>query len=275
MTSGETAVSRQVFDLKEIGKRWNSLRKSAVMFPAIGTFLAHGALIRIIERDLEKRRSKLIRNVSLYSRFALKQVGIEVRSQGHEPLGENFLIVSNHLSYVDMMVIASVIPGIFVTSNDMGEIFFLGTMADIGGSLFIERRHRGDIEKDIHKLSERLEKGFHVVLFPEGTSTCGDSVRPFKKSLLMSAVKAKKKILPLSLRYSEIDGRPFSIENRDTVCWYGEMGFLPHFLNLLSSRRIIANLKFHEPIEPAPSESKEELARRAHEAVASGYQDLK
>ena len=247
------------------------VKTGVVIFPAIAVFLAHGLAIRTLIRNQRRRRRLLIQNVSRYSRFALKRLRISVETSGIEPTGENFLVVSNHLSYVDLMVIAAVMPSVFVTSIDMGEVFFLGTMAEIGGSVFIERRHRERIEADIQQLASRLEDGFDVVLFPEGTSSSGESVLPFKRSLFAAAIRTGKKIRPLTLSYPKIDGEDFNRDNRDSVCWYGKMSFLPHFLRLLACRSIEAEVRFHPPVEPLAGESKYELARRVHRVVAESF----
>lgn len=242
-----------------------------VMFPAIGVFVFHGMLVKCFVRNKLKRQHRLIQNVSRYSRFALRIIRVRINVRSGPNLMGNYLIVSNHLSYLDMMVIASVFPAAFVTSIDMGEVFFLGTMAELGGSVFIERRHRERIGFDIKQLSGHLQSGFHVVLFPEGTSTCGDEVLPFKRSLLLAAQESGKQILPITLRYTSIDGEPFSIQNRDSVCWYGEMGFLPHFLRLLGLRSVNACLDIHAPILPRAADTKDTLAKWTHRVVSSAY----
>jgi len=252
-------------------RSWRQWRTGAIILPAIGVFLLHGFLIKLLVRDHIKRQRLMIKNVSRYSAFGLRHMRIQVRASGPVARNENYLIVSNHLSYLDILVIASVMPSVFVTSIDMGEVFFLGTMAEIGGSLFIERRHRERVEHDLQQITNRLKDGFHVLLFPEGTSSNGDAVLPFKKSLLMSAVAARKKILPLTLRYTEIDGGAFSPENRDGVCWYGKMKFGPHLLGLLSRRSVKAELVFHLPITPRDGDTRDTLAKWSHRLVSGAF----
>ncbi|RYZ79489.1 MAG: 1-acyl-sn-glycerol-3-phosphate acyltransferase, partial [Proteobacteria bacterium] len=142
------------------------------MFPAIAAFLLHGFLIKLFVRDPQKRRERLVRNVSAYSSFALSTMRIHVESTGREAAAEeNALLVCNHMSWLDLLVIAKVRPAVFVTSIDMGEIFFLCTMAEIGGSVFIERRHRERVGYDVEQIANVLRSGQDVILFPEGTSS--------------------------------------------------------------------------------------------------------
>ena len=241
------------------------------IFPAIFAFIGQGMLIKFFTRDPILRTRRLINNASNYAAFALRMMRIHIRTIGQVPVDENFLMVSNHMSYLDLLIISSIHPSVFVTSIDMGEIFFLGTMCEIGGSVFIERRHRERVGFDTNQMSNALRDGFNVILFPEGTSTNGSTVLPFKKSLLLSAGAAEKRILPITLKYVEIDGKPFSPVNRDRVCWYGSMGFLPHLIGLLGGQSATATVQFHMPIRPRAGDNKETLAKWTYRTIASSY----
>ena len=242
-----------------------------VIFPAILAFIGQGMLIKFFTRDPILRTRRLIKNASNYAAFALRMMRISIRAIGEVPPGENFLMVSNHMSYLDLLIIASIHPSVFVTSIDMGEIFFLGTMCEIGGSVFIERRNRERVGFDTNQMSNALKDGFNVILFPEGTSSNGSTVLPFKKSLLLSAGAADKRILPITLKYVEVDGKPFSPANRDRVCWYGSMGFLPHLIGLLGGQSATATVQFHMPIRPRAGDNKDTLAKWTYRTIASSY----
>lgn len=247
-------------------------RTAWIIFPAMAVFLIHGFLIKLTVRDRKLRRQKLLRNTQIYSRFALRRMRVKVRTKGLEELSdENFLIACNHMSYLDMLVLATLYPSVFVTSVDMGQVPFLGTMAEIGGSLFVERRHRQRIEYDIWQIEETLAHGFNVTLFPEGTSGNAEAVAPFKRSLLTAAVWAGRRIRPVTLKYVEVSGHPLSTENRDTVCWYGRMPFLSHFLNLMGAESVVAEVVFHEPKRFDRDTPKETIATRVYDTVAMEY----
>lgn len=240
----------------------------------MGLYAAQATMGEIFIRDEVRRRRYFIENISRYARRGMDVLGIEVEVVG-DPFkrfaDRNFMIVSNHLSYIDILCLSSVHPCLFVTSTDMGEAFFLGRMAELGGSIFIERRHRGHIERDLSVLTTALKQGFNVAFYPEGTSTNGDSVLPFKKSLLMAAVEAGVDILPMTIKYTEIDGEPFSPKNRDKVCWYGDMTFGPHLLGLLSLQSVKARLEFLEPIKVTPQSTRHELAAQAYAAIYENF----
>lgn len=248
--------------------------RAAIVFPAILLFLVHGFLIRLFVFNKKTRTRLLTNNVSAYSSFALMIMGVRVHLHSHSHFDSpqaNALIVCNHLSYLDMMVLASVRPSVFITSVDMGQVFFLGTMAEIGGSLFIERRNRSRINYDVDQIVSKLQEGFDVTLFPEGTSTNGEGVLPFKKGLLGSAALAGRPILPVTLRYFKIDQKRLSSANRDIVCWYGEMPFLSHFLKLMSVRSVYVDLYFHRAAYFNTDESRDVVAQAIYTPIATAY----
>ena len=245
-----------------------------IMGFAILVFLGHGFLIRALTSDPHLRKRKLLRNINWYSRLALRLMRVKVIARGRTPAdGENFLMVSNHMSYLDMIVLASVQPSVFVTSVDMGQVFFLGTMAEIGGSLFVERRNRDRIDHDVAQIEYALNRGFDVTLFPEGTSGNGVEVLPFKRSLLTAALNSGTPVLPVTLKYFEIDGKPFSEENRDIVCWYGRQSFLPHFFRLLSVKSVSAKVTFGAPVRAEVGMTKHTLTDDLHRTISREYRE--
>jgi 1-acyl-sn-glycerol-3-phosphate acyltransferase len=217
---------------------------------------------------------ELCKNSSKHSQRGLRTLNVDVKITGfnlQRMNSQNFLIVSNHMSYLDMLVMSSIKPSLFVTSVDMGEVPVLGTLAELGGSIFVERRNRDRVEQDRAAIADALKDGHDVVIYPEGTSSDGSRVLPFKKSLLMAAVDAHTDILPVALRYVEIDGEPFRRSNHDKLCWYGKMGFLPHMRGLTTLKNVRAELHFLEPIAVRPDSTRDELAEKSYAAVAAAY----
>lgn len=241
----------------------------------MGWYVAKGVVAKKLIRDKNARLKFYTKTVSLKSRLTLKKLNFEVNVKGLNQQrmdAQNFLLVCNHMSYLDVLVMSSIVPSVFVTSVDMGESGFLGTLAELGGSIFVERRNRSQVERDLNNMTEVLKSGFNIVIYPEGTSTNGDTILPFKKSLLMSAVFAGKDILPVCIKYREINGKVFSPANRDHVCWYGDMDFMPHILNLFKTKKVVVDLEFLEPIQTNPDSTRDELASKAYEAITTAYQ---
>ncbi len=244
------------------------------MFSAILVFLAHGFIIRALNKDPVARRRKLLKNIHRYSKFALKVMRVHVSVRGDKSGGGNTLMVCNHMSYLDMIILAAVKPSVFVTSVDMGQIFFLGTMAEIGGSLFVERRNRDRIDHDVSQIENVLDEGFDVTLFPEGTSGDGAVVLPFKRSLLTAALNSGTPVMPVTLKYNEIDGEAFSSANHGVVCWYGRQSFLPHFFRLLSSDSIKASITFGAPVRGEVGMTKHTLCDDLHRTISREYSEI-
>ncbi|MCM2282312.1 MAG: 1-acyl-sn-glycerol-3-phosphate acyltransferase [Bdellovibrionaceae bacterium] len=246
----------------------------ATVSSLIGMYVAQASVGKALIRDEVRRRRFYIENITRYARLALKTMNFEVEAVGYEGKfdgGKNYLIVSNHMSYIDILCLSSVHSAMFVTSKDMGENLFLGTLAELGGSVFVERRHRAHVERDLTQISTALQQGFDVCLYPEGTSSNGQGVLPFKKSLLMAAVEAGVDILPMTIKYTHINDQEFSSENADQVCWYGDMDFAPHLLGLFGVDSVKARLEFLEPIPVTKDSSRHDLAGQAYRAIVENY----
>jgi len=152
------------------------------------------------------------------------------------------LIIPNHMSYLDILVINALFPAVFVTSREIEKTPVLGHITKVAGCTFIERRHKRDLHRDIDRLSALLNEGINVTLFPEGTTTAGDHILPFKKSLFEAAIRSKARVVPVCLRYETVGGEAFSHANHDSIAWYGKMKFLPHLLKLVSVKSIVVRL---------------------------------
>ena len=237
-------------------------------------FSTEAYLGKLLIRDHLKKRRHFIETTSKWCGHIVKILGVQIELKNFDSkhLAEkNYLFVCNHMSYLDILVFSSVIPTMFVTSVEMRSAFFLGTMAELGGSLFIERRLRSRLEQDISALSDGLNQGFHVMVYPEGTSTDGSTVQPFKKSLLISAISAGRDIMPICIRYKEIDGEVFSTQNHARVCWYGDMTFGPHFLQLAKVKKLKVSLEFLPIIEVHSGADRREIGEAAFTKIHSAY----
>ena len=160
-------------------------------------------------------RKQLIALVSFYSRGFLYVLGIKANFIGEEKLQDdkknNYLIVSNHLSYLDILILASKIPSAFVTSTDIKNTPFLGQIVTLAGCLFVNRKDKTNIKNEIKELREALNYGLNVVVFPEATSTNGDEVIRFRHPLFEASIATESPILPLTLNYSSISNKSVTI----------------------------------------------------------------
>jgi 1-acyl-sn-glycerol-3-phosphate acyltransferase len=193
-----------------------------------------------------------------------------VQTKREIPSGKGLLILANHLSYIDVVAISAVRPAVFVTSHEIRDSPVEGLLARCAGSVFVDRRSTTTLRTDIRALAGLLKQGFTIVLFPEATSSSGESVLPFKSALLNAALDAGSNILPVCINYCSIDDDIITTLNRDKIFYYGDMQFLDHFLGLLKLRTIKLELVFLENI-PAEISARKSVAKLAFECISKAY----
>lgn len=155
------------------------------------------------------------------------------------PVPQSGLLVANHLSYLDILVIASITPAVFVSKSELRGWPLIGWLASLGGTVFIRRDRRTHVGAVNREIEAIMAAGALVVVFPEGTSTNGDEVLPFRSSLLEPVTTGAQPIATGYLHY-ELEGG----EARHEVCYWGDHAFFPHALNLLGQRRVRATMRF-------------------------------
>jgi len=156
-----------------------------------------------------------------------------------------------------------------VTSREIQRTPFLGTLVTAAGCLFVDRQDKRRLGQEVQELADALTDGMHVVVFPEATSTNGDAVLRFRRPLFHAAAAADVPVLPLTLNYTTVDGTSVGPQNRDLICWYGDMGFAPHFLALLGLRGVCAELVVGSPLTAGGDVA--DLAGSAEQAVRSRF----
>jgi lyso-ornithine lipid O-acyltransferase len=179
---------------------------------------------------------------------------VPLRCRGTRPA--QGLIVSNHLSYLDIPVFAAATPCIFVAKREVRRWPVFGFFARCGGTIFIDRQSRASAEEVRQQMTEVLRQGVAVVLFPEGSSTDGSTLQRFHPSLLESAITLGDAIVPAAIAY-----RVAGAEERD-VCYYGDIHFGPHLLQLLGRPEIFAEVEFYPGGEVYPDRKSAALSLR-------------
>jgi 1-acyl-sn-glycerol-3-phosphate acyltransferase len=253
----------------------NTPFKIAAVTLLIVAYLSVSCVVSLLPVTVRLRRAMRIRTVSFFSKRILALLGIRVHVFDPERLRGNNggrLAVSNHVSYVDVLVISSLLPAVFITSVELKRTLVLGTLARLGGSIFVERRNPSGLKREIRDIARALDQGFPVVLFPEGTTSNGDCVEQFKNSLFNAAVSAGSDILPFCLRYTKINGQPVTPGNRDAVFYYGGMTFFRHLPGLLSRKSVDVDVIPLGTITANADVSRKQLASLAHNAICAAYQ---
>jgi 1-acyl-sn-glycerol-3-phosphate acyltransferase len=174
------------------------------------------------------------------ARGVLKCLGIRERVEGKPPT--HGLVVSNHLSYLDIIIISSVMPCFFVAKADVSQWPYFGRAARSGGTIFLDRSSLASAMSVADEITERLKLRVPVLLFPEGTSTDGSEVLPFHPRLIDPATSTGAPITAAAVRYVLAGG----LEERE-LCWYGDEAFMPHLWKVLGVSGFSAQLQFGEP----------------------------
>jgi lyso-ornithine lipid O-acyltransferase len=199
---------------------------------------------------------------ALWLQRTTRQVGrifrLEINSDGTIPV--RGLLVCNHLSYMDILVLASLAPSMFVAKREVKSWPVMGLLAQLGGTLFIDRQRRTHVGQINDDIQAALDDGALVIVFPEGTSSDGRSVLPFKSSLLEPATQQKHPLTVGRLHYTLANGK-----NDEAVAYWGDAVFFTHLLNLLSQEKVRAMVRF-TPVTDHSNDRKT-LARQLHAAV--------
>ena len=218
-------------------------------------------------------RRCLARVRCLWAKALLWLLRVHVRIEPPDvKISGSALTVANHTGYLDILVIMSVAPGVFISREGIIWWPLIGQAVAICGTLFTDRRNRFSIRRLIEKIRRQLRVGTSVVFFPEGTSSNGDGLRPFKSSLFAAASGDGKNfpVRPLVLHYHTIGGKPVDVSNRDRVFWYGDMGLIEHLWGMLAVSGIDVAVKALP--ERTLSDNRGEFARQLREEM---LQELK
>ncbi len=186
-----------------------------------------------------KERKRLARAEWLHrsSQQNFKVYNCTVTHEG--PVPTTGLLVSNHLSYLDILVLSSITPAVFVSKSEVRSWPIFGWLASLSGTVFIERTKRLDVGPVNRAIETAMDEGVMVVVFPEGTSTNGDSLLPFRSPLLEPAAASSRPISVCYIQYEMDDGDP-----RNEVCYWGDHTFVAHLMNLLGKKGVRAKVRF-------------------------------
>lgn len=214
-----------------------------------------------------------------YARALCTLLGIRVETFGRPCREKGVLLAANHTSYLDMPVLAAIIPVSFVAKSEVAKWPLFGTLSGLVRTVFVERERRTKAGLQRDRIRERLEQGGTIVLFPEGTSSDGNRVLPFKSALLSSADAMvleddgrKRPVLvqPVSVAYTRLHGMPMGRELRPFFAWYGDMELVPHLWEAFCLGPIDVMVHYHPPLTVDRFPSRKDLAAECERLVAEG-----
>jgi len=172
------------------------------------------------------------------------------------------IVVSNHISWLDIYVILARLPAVFVAKNGVRRWPAIGWLAERIGTLFIDREQRRSLPLCIKAIDALTSKGTPVAFFPEATTTLGDAVAPFHAPLFAAATRPGARIQPVSIKYRRMDGSTV-----EAAAFVDDMSLLESFRRLADCRDCIAEVHWLEPIVTSGL-SRQDLAAAAHAAIS-------
>jgi len=193
----------------------------------------------------------------------LAALGIQVHAEGALPASG--LVVSNHLSYLDIVIYSAVTRCFFVAKAEVSRWPFFGFAARAGGTIFLNRSSHASANAAADLIAARLASPLPVLLFPEGTSTDGRSVQRFHRRLIQPAIEAHAPLTAAAIRYL-----PATRIAESDLCWCGDAGFLRHLWKVLGAPRFSAHLTFGLPHIYADTRIAAEQTRSAVAAMREG-----
>ncbi len=241
--------------MRGITHRLRTLKRCFWVLFIAGVGLTHFALRRLRgDLTLSERAHWL----QIYTRWVLPHLGVHWRIEGDLP--RTGLIVSNHLSYLDILVFSAAVGCSFVSKAEVRDWPLFGPFAKLSGTVFVWRHSAADSARAYRDLTECLKTAHPVIVFPEATTTDGTQVLPFRSVMFQAAIDAASPITPACIGYELQDG---SVAN--DICFWGDHEALPHAMNLFSKRHIECRLRFGQPLPE--SGDRKQRARFAYEWV--------
>lgn len=204
-----------------------------------------------------------------WHRLVLRLLGIRVRVEGARAKERPLLIVSNHVSWTDIMVLGSLGDVTFVAKADMARWPVFGTLARLQRTLFVDRDRTRTSRRQASELGERLADGEAVILFAEGTTCDGNVVGPFKTTLFGAAQAALASradvdvvhVQPVAIAYTRLHGMPMGRLHRTHAAWIGDSDLVPHIGALLREGGMDVEVHFGEPVPFSRGSDRKKVAR--------------
>jgi len=208
---------------------------------------------------------------SNYYRVLCALLRIRVRVIGAPVRSRAVLFVSNHTSWVDIVVIGSIAPIAFVAKREVASWPLVGITAKMQRTVFVDRARRHRTGDAVDEIIKRIKSGVSVVLFAEGTSSDGNRVLPFRSALLgaveETADTASIEMQPMSICYIRQHGIPMGRQHRPLVSWYGDLDFMPHIKAFIEQGAVDALVTYAEPVSTGRSIDRKATARQLEGTV--------
>jgi 1-acyl-sn-glycerol-3-phosphate acyltransferase len=212
----------------------------------------------------------------LYWAGCCRCLGLRVRVIGTPPSSRlPTVFVSNHSSWIDIPALGSCLPACFIAKGEVGRWPVISIIARLGRTVFVSRRAAGAARENAD-IARRLRDGDSLILFPEGTTSDGSRVLPFRSSFLSIATAEPQPLVqPVSVVFDRLAGLPTGRATRPIFAYYGDMAIGPHYWRLAQCHGLGASIVLHQPLDPRDYADRKALSQAAWRAVAAGADCLR
>lgn len=253
--------------------RWANATRASVLLAAFAALTLPLMPVQWALLKLSPRAAR--RFPHWYHKRVCRLLGIRLHIEGEIPRDRPVLVVSNHVSWLDIPVLSAVAPLSFIAKREVGRWPFVSSLARLQRTIFIDRTRRADVPKVAAEMRRRLGEGDTLVLFAEGTSSDGNRVLPFKSSLLAIAAAGDgeasdaqpTQLQTLALVYTHVHGVPLGRADRHLIGWYGDMEMGGHAWSLLKAGPIDVTIRISPPLPLSDYSDRKQLARHTEDLV--------
>ena len=219
---------------------------------------------------------KLKNTYPLFFYKVIKNIaGININTEGferREPEGTGILYIANHVSWFDILCLGSILNARFIAKKEVASMGIFGFLAKLSNTFFIDNFNKNKIYQYNNFIREKLINGESLILFPEGTTSDGNSIRKFKSSLFecLNSSESSINVQPISICYVRKNNLPMGIYSRRFIAWVGEISMVSSMKEFLSSGSITVNLIFHPKVLINQFNSRKELSSFCEEQILIG-----
>jgi 1-acyl-sn-glycerol-3-phosphate acyltransferase len=217
----------------------------------------------------------------IWHRIALRLIGVKVVTHGSLEAQRPLLIVANHSSWLDILVLAAIADVTYVAKAEVRDWPVFGVLARLQRSVFIVREQKRKTQDQANEIADRMNAGEVVVLFPEGTTSDGNRLLVTKSALFGAATSAVSQspngcvhVQPVAVGYTRIHGMPMGHYHRPVAAWPGDVELMPHLIGVLETGALDAEVNFGPAITVTPSTNRKQLAQTAEDEIRRLLQEI-
>ena len=204
-----------------------------------------------------------------YHKICLRIFGIKIKTFGKVSINFPILLISNHASYLDIIILGSIFKTSFIAKKEISKWPLLGILAKLQNTIFIDRRV-SSLKNQENQIIKHLNEKKNLVIFPEGTSSDGNRVLPFKSSLFNIFEKnlnSKILVQTITIVYKKINGIPMNRIERKNITWHSNMDLIPNIFNVLKKLSIEVEVIFNDEFLPSKEYDRKKLALHCWEKI--------